>query len=425
MPNNKERFKPLRNKQRYRYTPSYQRRRFKRLIKKKRGRGYIGFNNYFKYFFWCTRSKNFDRLDFVKRYLQPLKHLRSCASNNNLELLFFFINKSLKVHSYNISKKRLSKRKGLSFFTISRRKRRGYYSSFYEQRLDFYMINRIMQFWLNSHKKFDLQVNRLKGDYYYKDRGIEGLSSDDSLVLEHGSSSKVRYNDRRKKVCIQGNRPWSYKLKDDYMFRSLITKFSLGFSGESKSIVNRRLIVLKHLKIERIIVDMLISVVMRNGKKQRAIKILNRLLLLLRNNASQIRRASGRKRVITYYQPLNRIINAVFKVSPLIYIRKKRVGRVVYGLPFRLNNPRTSWSFGVRWLVHYARQRRGRAGNLAYRLFEEIEDIHRGCGGAYGRKINIYKIGIRNKAFRYLLARKKRKKASVLRRFFKKGVRRS
>jgi small subunit ribosomal protein S7 len=83
-------------------------------------------------------------------------------------------------------------------------------------------------------------------------------------------------------------------------------------------------------------------------------------------------------------------------LTPVLEVRPRRVGGATYQVPVEVPSRRAR-TLAVRWLVHFARERRER--NMAQRLAHELLDAQQQQGNAFKRKDDIYRMAQANKAF--------------------------
>jgi small subunit ribosomal protein S7 len=129
-------------------------------------------------------------------------------------------------------------------------------------------------------------------------------------------------------------------------------------------------------------VQQLVNKVMLDGKKSTAERIVYDALAIL-----------GEK---TGGNPVEALEQSIKELTPVLEVRSRRVGGATYQVPVEVP-PRRARTLAVRWLVHFARERRERT--MAQRLANELLDAQSQQGGAYKRKDDIYRMAQANKAF--------------------------
>ena len=94
--------------------------------------------------------------------------------------------------------------------------------------------------------------------------------------------------------------------------------------------------------------------------------------------------------------PADILEQAVKSVTPVLEVRSRRVGGANYQVPVEVPQRRAR-TLAVRWLVHYARERREK--QMEEKLAGEILDALNQQGGAFKRKDDLYRMAQANKAF--------------------------
>ncbi|MGQ9531579.1 MAG: 30S ribosomal protein S7 [Desulfotomaculales bacterium] len=130
------------------------------------------------------------------------------------------------------------------------------------------------------------------------------------------------------------------------------------------------------------VVAKLINKVMLKGKKSLAERICY--------TAFDIIRAKTKR------EPLEVLEQALKNVMPVLEVKARRVGGANYQVPVEVR-PERRQTLGIRWLVHYARERTGKS--MAERLAAEIMDAAAGTGGAVKKKEDTHRMAEANRAF--------------------------
>ena len=94
--------------------------------------------------------------------------------------------------------------------------------------------------------------------------------------------------------------------------------------------------------------------------------------------------------------PVEVLEQAVKTVTPVLEVRSRRVGGANYQVPVEVPQRRAR-TLAVRWLVHYARERREK--HMHDKLANEILDALNQQGGAFKKKDDLYRMAQANKAF--------------------------
>jgi small subunit ribosomal protein S7 len=94
--------------------------------------------------------------------------------------------------------------------------------------------------------------------------------------------------------------------------------------------------------------------------------------------------------------PVEVLEEAIKELTPVLEVRSRRVGGATYQVPVEVQ-ARRARTLAVRWLVHFARDRREKS--MPERLANEILDATQQQGNAWKRKDDIYRMAQANKAF--------------------------
>jgi small subunit ribosomal protein S7 len=94
--------------------------------------------------------------------------------------------------------------------------------------------------------------------------------------------------------------------------------------------------------------------------------------------------------------PVEVLDEAIKELTPVLEVRSRRVGGATYQVPVEVP-ARRARTLAVRWLVHFARDRREKS--MADRLANEMLDSTQQQGNAWKRKDDIYRMAQANKAF--------------------------
>jgi small subunit ribosomal protein S7 len=130
------------------------------------------------------------------------------------------------------------------------------------------------------------------------------------------------------------------------------------------------------------LVQQVINKVMLDGKKSVAEKIVYDALAILGER-------TGRS-------PVEQLEAGIKALTPVLEVKSRRVGGATYQVPVEVP-PRRARTLAVRWLVHFARQRREKT--MAQRLAHELLDAQQQQGAAFKRKDDVYRMAQANKAF--------------------------
>jgi small subunit ribosomal protein S7 len=126
----------------------------------------------------------------------------------------------------------------------------------------------------------------------------------------------------------------------------------------------------------------LINVVMREGKKSTAQAIVYGAFDLIREQAKR--------------DPLEVFMQALENAKPQVEVKSRRVGGANYQVPVEVASNRQV-SIALRWLVGFARERKGKSMHQA--LAGEILDAFNTTGSAVHKKEDTHRMAQANKAF--------------------------
>jgi small subunit ribosomal protein S7 len=130
------------------------------------------------------------------------------------------------------------------------------------------------------------------------------------------------------------------------------------------------------------LVSQLVSKILWNGKKTVAQSI--------------VYGAMEGTRTKTGVDPVQTLKRALDNVRPALEVKSRRVGGATYQVPVEVK-PARATTLAMRWLVHFARQRREKT--MAERLMNEILDASNGLGATVKRREDTHKMAEANKAF--------------------------
>lgn len=140
------------------------------------------------------------------------------------------------------------------------------------------------------------------------------------------------------------------------------------------------------------IVTKLINKVMRDGKKEKARKIVYGAF-------DKIREKTGKDPLEVFYQALK-------NTQPKMEVRPRRVGGATYMVPLEVKGQRKE-HLALSWIIDAARNRsnqdyvdrKSKSPIAALKLAQEILDAAQGMGGAVAKKEEVMKMAEANKAF--------------------------
>lgn len=131
------------------------------------------------------------------------------------------------------------------------------------------------------------------------------------------------------------------------------------------------------------LVAKLISTIMRDGKKSTAERVVYGAIDLSREGTDVV-------------DPLETLNKAVDNVKPRLEVKSRRVGGATYQVPIEVSLDRQI-SLAMRWLVGYARGRRGT--QMMKALAAELKDAAAGTGNAIKKRDDTHKMAQANRAF--------------------------
>lgn len=125
-----------------------------------------------------------------------------------------------------------------------------------------------------------------------------------------------------------------------------------------------------------------VSVVMRDGKKSVAERILYDAFDLMEQRAKE--------------PPLELFEKAVNNVKPVIEVKSRRVGGSTYQIPMEVRSNRRV-ALAMRWIISFARNRSEK--NMSAKLAGELLDACNNRGAAIKKKEDTHRMAEANKAF--------------------------
>lgn len=132
------------------------------------------------------------------------------------------------------------------------------------------------------------------------------------------------------------------------------------------------------------LVQRLINVVMKKGKKNVSRKIVYEALAMLAKKFGE-----GPKTLEAFEKAYDQIL-------PLVEVKSRRVGGSVYQIPTEVSSVRGR-SLALRWLIKGAAARTDKTMGL--RLGYELLDACEGRGGAMKKRLDVHKMAEANRAF--------------------------
>jgi small subunit ribosomal protein S7 len=94
--------------------------------------------------------------------------------------------------------------------------------------------------------------------------------------------------------------------------------------------------------------------------------------------------------------PLELFNRAIDNAKPKVEVKARRVGGATYQVPLEVNQTRSE-SLAMRWIVGYARGRKGQPMHRA--LANELKEASQGQGAAVRKRDDVHKQAQANRAF--------------------------
>ena len=130
------------------------------------------------------------------------------------------------------------------------------------------------------------------------------------------------------------------------------------------------------------LVTLLVSCILKSGKKSLAQKIVYNTLEIISSKTEE--------------NPVLVLEKAVKNVTPQVEVKARRVGGSTYQVPIEIRAYRGT-NISLKWITEFARQRSGKS--MAMKLSNEILDAAKETGNSVRRKEQTHKMAEANKAF--------------------------
>lgn len=140
--------------------------------------------------------------------------------------------------------------------------------------------------------------------------------------------------------------------------------------------------VIKDPKFGDVVITKFINILMYDGKKNTARRIMYDAMDLIAEKTQQ--------------EPIEVFRQAMSNVSPLVEVRSRRVGGATYQVPVDVREERRQ-ALAIRWLKTYARARRDH--KMSMRLANELVAAAKGEGSAVRKRDEVHRMAEANKAF--------------------------
>ncbi|MFP6871970.1 MAG: 30S ribosomal protein S7 [Verrucomicrobiales bacterium] len=145
----------------------------------------------------------------------------------------------------------------------------------------------------------------------------------------------------------------------------------------------RHKIEVKDPRYDSVLVAKFVNTVMGAGKKALAERIVYAVIERANEGSDNV-------------DPLEILTRAVENSKPRVEVKSRRVGGATYQVPLEVSGNRQE-SLAIRWLVNFARARRGTPMHVA--LANEIRDAASNSGSAVRRRDEMHKMAQANRAF--------------------------
>lgn len=140
--------------------------------------------------------------------------------------------------------------------------------------------------------------------------------------------------------------------------------------------------VLPDPKYKNVTVAKFINIMMHDGKKSVAERIMYGALEIIRKKGNE--------------DPVEVFNSALENVSPTVEVKSRRVGGATYQIPVEVR-PNRQMALAMRWLVTAARKRNEQS--MTVRLAGELLDASEERGNAVKKRVDTHKMAEANKAF--------------------------
>lgn len=136
-------------------------------------------------------------------------------------------------------------------------------------------------------------------------------------------------------------------------------------------------------RYDSVLIGKIIGKVMLSGKRSLAERIVYAAIDMANEGTDTV-------------DPLEIVVRAVENAKPRVEVKSRRVGGATYQVPLEVD-PARSESLAIRWLVNYARNRKGVPMHRA--LSNEIKDAANNQGAAVRKRDDVHKMAQANRAF--------------------------
>jgi len=140
---------------------------------------------------------------------------------------------------------------------------------------------------------------------------------------------------------------------------------------------------LRDARYDSALVARLINKLMERGKKSTAERIVYAAIDKVNDGSKSV-------------DPLEAVSRAFENAKPRLEVKSRRVGGATYQVPLELSAERSE-SLAMRWIINYARARKGTPMWSA--LANEIKEAASGQGNAVRKRDDVHKMAQANRAF--------------------------
>ena len=130
------------------------------------------------------------------------------------------------------------------------------------------------------------------------------------------------------------------------------------------------------------LVSLLITRILKSGKKTIAKKIVYEAFEIIKQKTNE--------------DPLNIFEKAIYKGSPIVEVKARRIGGSTYQVPIEVSSFRAT-NLSLRWIIQYSKQRVGRS--MSIKLANEIIDTANEVGNTIKKREETHRMAEANKAF--------------------------
>ena len=135
-------------------------------------------------------------------------------------------------------------------------------------------------------------------------------------------------------------------------------------------------------KYQSLILSKFINIIMYDGKKTIAEKIIYSALDQVKNRTKE--------------DPIKIFNEAISNIRPNLEVRSRRVGGATYQVPVEVKTKR-SQTLALRWLLEATKKRKNKT--MAEKLFNELMDASQRKGSAIKKREDTHRMAESNKAF--------------------------